>query len=952
MPKPIQCLTVGEFEGLLDAWTTGRKIDAIHIHCTDQPRHSNFRGLASVEAMRTYHMSIGMSDIAQHLTIDPRGLLWTGRPFDAMPASVRGQNGSAKKGPFMIEMVGLFEKEKGKVVDRFEGDQKSAVYRTVCAVLRKFELDENAVRFHREFPKTGKTCPGSDLDLKSFRADIRAELASESLRSFEASIPRGAARAPVDRDAVLAAPPTDVADFLEVPEDSSALEEQEMLANWLDRGLVEATPGVSSRGAEPEYQELLPHLVNTSQGILSKVGAVWTSQTDLQNLIERHLTPAFESGNYRHLLFYAHGGLNSEKGALDYAKVMAPWWRSYGVYPVYFIWESSLFQSIFQAPRDLRGGGERGFGDFFDGVAEALTRRLATKVWSRMKANARRCSAPMTEFGRPGGLHEFWTALEPWLMKHKEVELHAIGHSTGPILLSRFLPLLAEDASGRVRRTIRSLTYLAPAIRVDEFLRDVEPRLGPGRAIEQLRVFTMSDAAERDDTVAKVYRKSLLYYVRQACEGTKEVPILGLERDLYGNPNTRQLFGLRAQAGDLRAPDLNPSKARATIEFSQDEDAFPQNSATAARQHGFFDNDPVTMSSVLAGILGVSTPVGHPGGRPFPSRAEFEQGEALDDVAERGLEADEPVAAFSCCCCRRQGEGDRFDADFDAGLESLDEQTSPAPPRPVDSGTGASRRVALCVGIDDYPRQALAGCVADSENWARALARERFEIRRLRNSQATREALDRALRELVLDARTGDHLVLQFAGHGSQVEDLSGDESDRFDEVVVPVDFDRGALWTDDDLYEICRLLPSGARLTMIMDCCHSGTNARFAPTTATGRGGARARFVALESREVTAYKRKRTAARFAVPVNERTPLPGVVHFAACRDREVAYEEDGQGNFSRNALTVFERVLAGHGSNRAFQEAVALQFGNDRRQHPVLDETAAGLDSEPFLGGR
>jgi hypothetical protein len=132
-----------------------------------------------------------MVDIAQHLTVDPQGLLWTGRPFDLAPASVRGHNGDAKQGPFMIEMIGLFGKENGKVVDTFEGDQKNAAFAAVCAVLRKFGLKEDAVKFHREFPATGKTCPGSDLDPEGFRADIAAELANSSLGGFAVSLPRG-----------------------------------------------------------------------------------------------------------------------------------------------------------------------------------------------------------------------------------------------------------------------------------------------------------------------------------------------------------------------------------------------------------------------------------------------------------------------------------------------------------------------------------------------------------------------------------------------------------------------------------------------------------------------------------------------------------------------------------------------------------------------------------------
>ena len=60
--------------------------------------------------------------------------------------------------------------------------------------------------------------------------------------------------------------------------------------------------------------------------------------------------------------------------------------------------------------------------------------------------------------------------------------------------------------------------------------------------------------------------------------------------------------------------------------------------------------------------------------------------------------------------------------------------------------------------------------------------------------------------------------------------DLNGDESDRYDEALVPIDYDTGALLLDDDLADIYRQLPDGAVLTLFMDCCHSGTNSRFTP--------------------------------------------------------------------------------------------------------------------------
>ncbi|KAJ8474021.1 hypothetical protein ONZ51_g7492 [Trametes cubensis] len=96
----------------------------------------------------------------------------------------------------------------------------------------------------------------------------------------------------------------------------------------------------------------------------------------------------------------------------------------------------------------------------------------------------------------------------------------------------------------------------------------------------------------------------------------------------------------------------------------------------------------------------------------------------------------------------------------------------------------------------------------------------------------TRETILQAMRDLVKDAQPGDHFVFSFSGHGGQVVNEDGTEEDGFDETLVPVDSqinpDTGNFENfikDDDVRKILvDSLPSGARLVMIFDCCHSGT--------------------------------------------------------------------------------------------------------------------------------
>lgn len=96
--------------------------------------------------------------------------------------------------------------------------------------------------------------------------------------------------------------------------------------------------------------------------------------------------------------------------------------------------------------------------------------------------------------------------------------------------------------------------------------------------------------------------------------------------------------------------------------------------------------------------------------------------------------------------------------------------------------------------------------------------------------QPTLRNLEYALTKLVDGAQAGDRFFLYFAGHGKQVRDRDGDEADGYDEGIIPSDwstsgYSDAGLVIDDIIRDTCvDLLPKGAQLTAVFDCCHSGT--------------------------------------------------------------------------------------------------------------------------------
>ncbi|HEX7088428.1 MAG TPA: caspase family protein [Vicinamibacterales bacterium] len=305
---------------------------------------------------------------------------------------------------------------------------------------------------------------------------------------------------------------------------------------------------------------------------------------------------------------------------------------------------------------------------------------------------------------------------------------------------------------------------------------------------------------------------------------------------------------------------------------------------------------------------------------PFPDHVR------VFHLALQALERERPV---------RSAETVAPDGSCGAAPGSMPQFATPIP-RPVEiphlSGAAGFRRVALCVGIDAYADAPLAGCVADARRWADTLTALGFTPHFLLDREATRAAILDRLEALVVSATPGDVVVFMFAGHGTQVPDEDGDERDRKDEALCPVDYGDGRLLIDDDLAPVMDRVPPRVNLTCFIDCCHSGTSTRLALDAPDDE---RVRRLVLPPSVVAAHRRFR-AGRRKPP---RRARPEVL-FAACRPGELAWETGGHGDFTRKA-TARLRDAALIATNEEFNDQVAAAFGPAPRQHPTLTCTAS-----------
>jgi hypothetical protein len=68
------------------------------------------------------------------------------------------------------------------------------------------------------------------------------------------------------------------------------------------------------------------------------------------------------------------------------------------------------------------------------------------------------------------------------------------------------------------------------------------------------------------------------------------------------------------------------------------------------------------------------------------------------------------------------------------------------------------------------------------------------------------------------------HVFISYSGHGVSVPDRNGDELDGKDECICPSDYQTAGIISDDILKSIFSKFYKSTKITVLMDCCHSGS--------------------------------------------------------------------------------------------------------------------------------
>ena len=148
---------------------------------------------------------------------------------------------------------------------------------------------------------------------------------------------------------------------------------------------------------------------------------------------------------------------------------------------------------------------------------------------------------------------------------------------------------------------------------------------------------------------------------------------------------------------------------------------------------------------------------------------------------------------------------------------------------------------ALLVGVGRYAHfdDKLKGVSLDIQmmtEFARILGFQPHAIKVLEHEAASTESVYSAVENwLINGVGPGDRVLFYFSGHGSQIPDVSRDEKDQFDEVLLLYDValrEKGRRQTltgvlpDDDFNAMLARMQS-RNILVILDACHSGSATR-----------------------------------------------------------------------------------------------------------------------------
>ena len=274
-------------------------------------------------------------------------------------------------------------------------------------------------------------------------------------------------------------------------------------------------------------------------------------------------------------------------------------------------------------------------------------------------------------------------------------------------------------------------------------------------------------------------------------------------------------------------------------------------------------------------------------------------------------------------------------------------------------GYSQSKR-AFMVGISNYSSNQH---MADGNGWndihgendvkllVPTLQKQGFSIQKLCNREATANNIRKSLTSFSKKCKLGDIVYLHFSCHGQPFEDYDGDESDGWDEALVPYDALKVYMTgkytgenhiTDDELNNYLKTIrnrvgPKGF-VYVVIDACHAGSSYR---------GDENEDSVIIRGTDQGFSKSNKQYApridkRGKIKVEKSVNMANICIIEACRSYQVNSEIRADGKYYGSLSYYVNKTLKSIKLDKSIswtEKAAALMNQDTRlvRQNPVIE---------------
>lgn len=163
------------------------------------------------------------------------------------------------------------------------------------------------------------------------------------------------------------------------------------------------------------------------------------------------------------------------------------------------------------------------------------------------------------------------------------------------------------------------------------------------------------------------------------------------------------------------------------------------------------------------------------------------------------------------------------------------------------------------------------------------------------------------LNALCSKMKSGDVAIFYYSGHGTRIRDKNSDESSGYDSCIVPIDFQKVGVLSDDSLKYYFNKIPAGANMFCAFDSCNSQSvcDLKYNLFDTSYRKDVT---VKLKGFDYTQWARRQMVIVDEKQVDTKCDI---ISLTGCRDTEVSYEIGRNGALTAAFLQTIKKYSSG-----------------------------------------